>query len=267
MPAAAPIIGGVIGAGGAMMAANTAADASEKASKTAAGYQPKYSSQTDKMLYDLMTQQANMANPYGADSSYATLANSMMGNAQGMQGGQYSDYLNQYLTGAFDNSRNDVYQNLLGNTQQGARSAATARGLNTSPYGAGLENEAVRQMNLSWAADEQNRQQSALQNYLAGQTGIQGLGQNALSTATALEGLKKGYNQQDINNMLAYLQRSGGNLGQAGQIQMQAGQQAAQPWSQLANSALQYATNYQTPQYNIYSQPAIDSAMYDVMKI
>lgn len=120
-------------------------------------------------------------------------------------GVNYSDMLNKYLTGAFDNSQNDVYNQLLTNTRQGARSAASARGLNTSGYGAGLENEAVRQMNLSWAADTQNRQQTALQNYLSGQTGVQGIGQNALSTATALEGLKQGYSQQNIANYLAYL--------------------------------------------------------------
>lgn len=319
MPAI-PIIAAVIGGGAAIAGANTSADAAKKAATTAAGYQPQYAKGIDSQLYDLMNQQAGMANPYGADSQYSGIANSLMGQYSNMSGqsytlpgttapdvttqslnpaytawqtaqtanqgqggwqgrgnhpnwgnnsnpapaqylstttpgaytpGQtvnptgpnYSDLLNQYLTGAFDNNRNDVYQNLLQNTQQDARSAATARGLNTSPYGAGLENNAVRQMNLSWANDAQNRQSTALQNYLSGQTGLQGLGQNALSTANALEQLKKGWNQQDISNMLNYLGRAQGNVGAAGQIQMQAGQQSANQWSQLQNQATQYAVN------------------------
>lgn len=169
-------------------------------------YHPKRLRETDYANYDAMMRSLATPNPYAAEGNqYATLANSMMTNAQGMQGGQYADYLNQYLTGAFNDDQNAVYQELLSNTQQGARSAATARGLNTSPYGAGLENEAVRQMNLNWATNEQARQQQALSGYLAGQTGMQGLGQNALSTATALESLKKGWNQQDISNMLNYI--------------------------------------------------------------
>jgi hypothetical protein len=250
-----------------MMAANKSASASKKAAATAAGYQPRYSGQIDQMLYDIMSQQAGMANPYTAEGNqYSALANQMMGSASGMYGGDYSNYLNQYLTSAFNDPQSEIYQELLHNTQQGTRSAATARGLNTSPYGAGLENEAVRQMNLAWEQDRQNRQSTALQNYLAGQTGISGLGQNALSTATALESLKKGWSQQDISNMLNYIGKAQGNLGQAGAIQAAAGQQAAQPWSQLANSATQYAVN-SLPQYNYYPQSSIDAAMYNVMKI
>jgi len=201
---------------------------------TSNAYQPQYSSQIDQILYNLMNQQANMASPYGEGSQYANLANTMMSGAQGMQSGQYSDLLNKHLTGAFDNSQNAVYQNLLRNTQQGTRSAASARGLNVSPYGGGLENEAVRQMNLSWAAGEQERQQRALQNYLAGKTGIQGLGQNALSTATSLEALKRGWNQPSIENMLNYL----GKGAQGTSSTRTTSTQAQSPWAGALTGAV-----------------------------
>lgn len=147
------------------------------------------------------------------------------------------DYLNQYLSGAFDQGDGSLYDNYLNRAVQGTRSGLTARGLNTSPYGAGIEGETSGEFARQWMLDAQNRQGAALQNYMAGQSGMQGLGQSALASALQLEQLKKGWNQSDINNMMQYMGLGGGNSAAQAAYINQAGQAQAQPWAQLANTA------------------------------
>ena len=178
-------------------------------------------------------------------------------------GVNYMDYLNQYLTGAFDQGDGSMYDTYLNRAVQGTRSGLSARGLNTSPYGAGIEGETSGEFARQWMLDAQNRQGTALQNYMAGQSGLQSLGQSALTSALALEQLKKGWSQDDINNALAYMGRGQGNPAVAASYINQAGQAAAQPWAQLANNAGQYATDISSlfqPNYNTYTDSQIYNA-------
>ena len=145
----------------------------------------------------------------------------------------YSDYLNQYLSGAFDPQSDDIYSTYHGRAVQGARSGLTARGLNTSPYGAGIEGEVSGEFARQWALDEENRRSSALQNYMAGQSGMQGLGQSALSSALALEQLQQGWSQPAISNSLQYMGMGQGNPALAASMINQAGQGTQQAWANM----------------------------------
>lgn len=229
----AEAIPAVIGAGTSLIGSSKASSSAKSAAKTAAGYQPKYSSEADRILMDLMKQQS----AYRPDfSQYQPVADTLFKQYQDVAT-PYTNMLNTYMQGAFNDSQSEIYQELLRNTQQGARSGLSARGLNVSPYGGALEDEAVRRMNLQWATDRQARQESALQNYMAGQTGLQGLGTSALNTALALEQLKKGWSQSDINNLLSYLGRSAGNPAAAAQIMAQQGQREADLWGNIGKTA------------------------------
>jgi hypothetical protein len=176
-------------------------------------------------------------------------------------GVNYLDYLNQYLTGAFNPQSDDIYNTYLNRAVQGTRSGLSARGLNTSPYGAGIEGETSGEFARQWALDENNRRSTALQNYLAGQTGLQSLGQGALQQALSLETLKgQGWNQQVIENAMNYMGRqntSGNNA--AAQIIANQGAQAGQDWAQ-AGSNIADLIGSLNGNYNYYSNAAMQNA-------
>lgn len=172
-----------------------------------------------------------------APSQYITQA--VPGEAVPYSGVNYLDYLNQYLTGAFTPESDEIYNLYLNRAVQGTRGGLTARGLNTSPYGAGIEGETSGEFALQWALEEESRRSAALQNYMAGQGSLQSLGQGALEQALALEQLKQGWSQPSITNALNYMGKASNNSGNAtaAQILANSGQQQANQWAQLGQSA------------------------------
>jgi len=252
----AEAIPAVIGAGTSLIGSSKASSSAKSAAKTAAGYQPKYSRDVDNLLYDLMKKQAAQTPDF---SQYQTAADTLFKQYQDVAT-PYTDMLNSYAQGAFNDQQSDIYQELLKNTQQGARSGLSARGLNVSPYGSALENDAVKQMNLQWAKDRQARQESALEKYMSGQTGLQGLGTSALNTALALEQLKKGWSQSDINNMLSYLGRSAGNPAAAAQIMAQQGRSDADIWTNIGKTTGNINWDALLNRSNIFTDAQIKNA-------
>src|SRR5208282_4935970 len=118
-------------------------------------------------LQDMQTQ-ANNASAYtGALGQQADLYHNIMGSdAMGYAGSEANlqNAGNAIWQQASDPNQN-IYNQLLQQTQQQSRDSTAARGIGMSGEAAGIENQAVQNMNLGW-------QQQQLQNM---QTGIQGM--------------------------------------------------------------------------------------------
>lgn len=63
----------------------------------------------------------------------------------------------QILNTAFD-PQQDLYNRTLAQTTDAARAGAAARGLGDTPWGAGVENQAVRDFNINWQNQQLQRQ-------------------------------------------------------------------------------------------------------------
>ena len=133
------------------------------------------------------------------------------------QGGNLFGLGNQVANTAFD-PQNALYNRTLQQTQDQVRAGEAARGIATTPYGAGLENQALNNFNIDW----QNQQ---LQRQIAGgqaASGLYGQGGGLVGQGAGLQAGAPG----------AYLQASGmpyatsqgigsgqlGTLGQLGQF-------------------------------------------------
>ena len=120
-------------------------------------------------LNDMMTQ-ANNASAYtGSMATQADLYHNIMGSTALGDAGAAANLQNAGNTiwqQASDPNQN-IYNQLLQQTQQQSRGSTAARGIGMSGEAAGIENQAVQNMNLGW-------QQQQLQNM---QTGIQGMAQ------------------------------------------------------------------------------------------
>jgi hypothetical protein len=214
----------VIGAGGSYLSSKE----QSKASKAAAGsiYQPQYLGGIDTATATAIQ------NIMGGrlDPKYTQYADQMLQQAQGVgaPNAAYQQYLDQYLRGAFNPQLDPAYNQMI----QGVRGATSARGLTTSPYGAGLEGLAAQQ----WGMSERDRQAAALQNYMAGQGSLQGLGSNALQAALGLQQAKQQWPAAGASMGLQYMGLGATAGGQMSALQQQIGQQNAAPWAALGQA-------------------------------
>lgn len=144
-------------------------------------------------------------------------------------------YANQALSTGF-NANNGLYTQELQQVQDQARAGQAARGIASTPYGAGLEDQAVLNFNNQWQQQQLQNQQTAagtadslLGQYGAGIGGGQQLAQGAaqggvqtLAQMLQAAGYSTAQTQQAIQDYLSYL--SGGT--QAASSQAQATNQA-----------------------------------------
>ncbi len=168
--------------------------------------------------------------------------NWMTGQAQAM-----SPYVTQMFNMGFD-PQNEYYGRAAHNVEQQARASQGARGLQMTPYGAGLEDSAMGNFNLDWENQRLGRASQGLQagGNLMGQInqGVQG-GQNMAQSA--------GTWQSNIAQMLS-------QLGLAGQQQPQ---MAIQDWLNYTNQGSTSANNrFQGQMAGYQAQQASDAAMW-----
>ena len=101
---------------------------------------------------------------------------------------QYLPYAQTLLNEGF-NTNNDVYGRAAHNLTEQVRASQGARGIQTSPYGAGLENEAMGNFNLDWQNAQLGRMSQAMGAALPafGQAGQQmGYGQDVAQSVPRL---------------------------------------------------------------------------------
>lgn len=121
--------------------------------------------------------QGLQSNPYGMQAQQGANAAAGQGQQTAGQAGQASNslfgltqsmipYAQQLGVAAFD-PQQGLYNRTLQQTQDQQRVGQSARGVAMTPYGAGLENDALKNFNIDW-------QNNALQRMLAG---VQGMGQ------------------------------------------------------------------------------------------
>lgn len=153
-------------------------------------YQPQHTGEADNQWWAL--QQQNQANnPYSAyqqqyqdiynktyNNPYATgaqtaannagqqftnMGNTSLNNANQLSSAAMSTlpYAQQVLQTAMD-PQNALYDRTLQQTQDQQRVGQAARGITMSPYGAGLENQALQNFNIDWQNNQLNRQTTGL---------------------------------------------------------------------------------------------------------
>lgn len=152
-----------------------------------------------------------------------------VGNAQSQAGSNLNNYGYQILNNGFD-PQNQLYSRTQQQLQDQVRAGQAARGINMTPYGAGLENQANSNFNLDWQDRQLGRQATAsgaaAPLFAQGNTNaIQGQ-QLAMSVpqlqAQLMQGLQTGAlgnttaQQQVIQDYLSYL--SGGAQGDANAV-------------------------------------------------
>lgn len=230
--------------------------------------------------------------PYAGGYQAGADVASQLGGAAALNqftgGGQLYGMGGQIYNTAFD-PRSDLYNRTLAQTTGGARAGAAARGLGDTPWGASVENQAVRDFNIDWQNQQLARQiaggQAAGGLYGAGagmQAGAaplfmqsaaypwqtqQQIGGANLGTIGNLSTLGQGaaaIPQQQIQQYLQYLQTTGQLQGQANAQQLQnymaglAGQGQAFNQQQIAGwqDPMQLA-GFQQNQFNQQAQQAL----------
>jgi hypothetical protein len=129
-----------------------------------------------------------------------------------------------------------LYARTLQQTQDQARAAQAARGIASSPYGAGLEDQATRNFNIDWQNQQLNRATQAGSAVSGLDTAAAGLGANALNLGSAASDLAAQAGKMPYSAEQSMLQdRSNALAGVGPQIQ-----QAAQPTQQVIGDYLQY---------------------------
>jgi len=136
------------------------------------------------------------------------------------------------------NTAMDPQQALYNRTQQQlqdqVRAASSAAGVGTSPYGAGLENQAMSNFNIDWQNQQLQRQMQGLSGlnvanhgYAADMAGASALGDSTMQTAQNIGGIPYnaantiGTNQFGAitsyqNALTPYFQQMGNSMNQAG---------------------------------------------------
>lgn len=89
---------------------------------------------------------AGMAAPMGINAAMGQYAGGMNMAGQGMD---LMQYIPQIMNTAFD-PQHGLYDRTFQQSIEQQRAGQAARGILTSPYGAGLENDAIRNFNLDW---------------------------------------------------------------------------------------------------------------------
>jgi len=252
MGAAAPIIGGLIGAGGAFLAAREGSSAQEKALKSIP--RGKYFSDIDKIVADIIKQQAGLQQPDW--TQYQNIVNQLLTSA--VPSAQYQQYLNQMLSGAFSPETDPTYQYYLDKLRENVRGGLTQRGINITGFGQGLEQQALTDYTMQNYLNQFARQQSALQNYLAGLSGMSQATWGALAPALQLEQTKQGWTTPIAELGLSYM-GMGVQPGIArANLLAQFGQNAGQEWAQLGSSLgdiFKLMGTGQSLGYGTYSSP------------
>ena len=165
--------------------------------------------QQQGLPYQQYQQAANQAG-----SMYPAIAGADIA-AAGTLGGAANTALGaggQVLNTAFD-PQQQLYDRTIQRLQDQVRAANTASGVATTPYGAGLEGQAMGNFNIDWQNAQLGRQ-------------AQGIG--AYGQANQLAGA-------DISSMLQILGQAPQNLTQGGALPVQVGQQIGQMQTGAAN--------------------------------
>lgn len=114
-----------------------------------------------------------------------------LGNIQQSQGNLYGSG-NQVLQTAFD-PQNALYNRMQQQLTDQSRAAQYARGIQSSPYGASVENLANENFNIDWQNQQLGRQAQGLQAAQGAYGSAQGMGNSYTSTQA---GLNAGKNEQ-----------------------------------------------------------------------
>lgn len=176
-------------------------------------WQPGYTKQADPLFYNTISQQVG-ANPY---QQYQGVAQGILGQqlnnpyAQGYQnagnqaGGYYGQtgqqdfansqalgntvgqnigYGNQVAQMGFD-PQSALYNRTLQQMQDQVRTSNAARGINSSGYGADLENQATSNFNIDWQGQQLNRALAGLGGYNSATANAANTGKTASNLGVA----------------------------------------------------------------------------------
>lgn len=169
------------------------------------------------------------------------------GNWMTQQSQNLSPYVIQMLDEGFD-PQNDVYGRAAHNLQDQTRVGLAARGLDSSPYGAGVEGATMGNFNLDWENNKLGRMGTAMQ----GAGGLQGTINQGVMGGQQLAGSVPGW-QAQVAQALS-------QMGLAGQ---QMPQNLIQDWLNYTNQGQQSQMNRYNAQYQSYQdQQAADNAMW-----
>lgn len=164
-------------------------------------------------------------------------------------------YAGQILQQGFD-PQNALYNRTQQQVQEQVRSGEAARGLGNSPFGAGVENQAMSNFNIDWQNNQLGRMNTAAQ----GATGLVSGAGNAINTGAGLQAGAPGMMQQasmypysaynqvggDQFNALNTLSGAGLNMMTTPQMQQQAYMsylQGGNQSNQVANQQAQVGLN------------------------
>ncbi len=213
---------------------------------SAIGSLPNYNVGAQTLPFAQNTFQNLYNNPYApqyqgganAIAPWATAAGGQQYGAGGnlIQAGQsYLPYAQQALQTGFDPQKALYDQMFQQNTDQ-SRAALAARGLNTSPYGAGVENQSNLNFNNQWLNQLLGRQATAAGTAgaltgAAGQAGTTGIGMQTGGLNTMLQGASLPYSTANA---------IGGGQNQAISAYNAAGTTAMAPIQQQITDYLQY---------------------------
>lgn len=214
-------------------------------------------------------------NPYdtsllqgAGNASYAANQGGLAALMAGLQGYGAAD---QLLQTGFD-PQNALYNRTFQQNQQQNLASEEAQGVGSSPYGAGLTNQANENFNIDWQNQQLQRQLAAMQGFTQGNQGagqqIQGaagmfntagqlpyqayndINQGNLAALQAYQSALTGASaipQQQITDLLQYLGQgaSNANIGaNAASLQNQQQQQALQGLYPAINQGVQAGFNY-----------------------
>jgi hypothetical protein len=157
------------------------------------------------------------------------------GNAFGA-GGQLYGMGNQVFNTAFD-PQSALYARTQQQLQDQTRASQAARGIQSSPYGAGVENKAMSDFNIDWQNQQLQRQLQGLQgagNAFGQGAGLQGQGVGMYQQGSALPYMA---NQQVGQGQMAALS----GLGQFGQAASTLPQTQIADWQNYLNYGNQAA--------------------------
>lgn len=241
------------------------------------------------------------AAPYLQGAGNASYAANQGGLAALMAGQQGYGAANQLLQTGFD-PQNALYNRTFQQNQQQNLASEAAQGVASSPYGAGLTNQANENFNIDWQNQQLQRQLAAMQGFTQGAQGagnqIQGaagmfdtagrlpyqaygdINQGNLAALQAYQAALTGASaipQQQIADLLQYLGQgaSNANIGaNAASLQNQQTQQAAAGLYPIIGKGVDAGFNYfNSPSYNApqasfsgdYAQPVqpVDTGLTD----
>ncbi|MCK5603821.1 hypothetical protein KAR91_18175 [Candidatus Pacearchaeota archaeon] len=160
-------------------------------------------------------------NPYSLTSQTAGGQAAALAGGQGLanigQAGAMRDAAGNILNTAFD-PRQEVYDRSAQQLQDQVRVGQAARGTAMSPYGAGIENQAMSDFNIDWQNQQLQRQAvgagaAGAASMQAGNLGQQGVGQVQAQGQMPWDAWNQ-QQQTDIQNWIAYMNMQNATTGQ-----------------------------------------------------